>query len=101
MAPPIRDQGNAAAEARAEKKASLCLLIVDEKVALAALLMRTIADDRYSLSPRVGTCAGILAKLELAKQAPAPLPPQRVYAPPGRYVGVDRLRAAVRIQLHR
>jgi hypothetical protein len=42
----------------------LSRLTDDEKTALAALLKRTIADDRYPLSPRIGTLRGILAKLE-------------------------------------
>jgi hypothetical protein len=54
----------------------------DEKLALVALLKRTIADDRYPLSPRIGTLKGILAKLGGPKPAPVPLPPLRNYAPP-------------------
>jgi hypothetical protein len=59
----------------------------DEKTALTALLRRTIADDRYPLSPRIGMLRGILAKLEPPKPAPAPLPPLKRYEPPprGRY----------------
>ena len=53
-----------------------------EKVALAALLKRTIDADRYPLSPRIGQLRGILAKLEPPKPAPAPQPPLRRYAPP-------------------
>jgi len=60
----------------------LLTLADDEKSALAALLKRTIADDRYPLSPRIGTLRGILAKLEPPRLAPAPLPPQKAYAPP-------------------
>jgi hypothetical protein len=51
-----------------------------EKAALLALLKRTINDDRYPLSPRIGTLRGIVAKLESAQ--PASLPPLRNYAPP-------------------
>ena len=60
----------------------LSRLTQDEKTALTAPLKRTIADDRYPLSPRIGTLRGILAKL-----APAPLPPLKQYEPPskGRY----------------
>jgi hypothetical protein len=47
----------------------------EEAAALVALLTRTVADDRYPLSPRVRTLKDILAKLR-------PLPPQKVYAPP-------------------
>jgi len=54
----------------------------NEKVALTALLKRTIDADRYPLSPRIGALRGILAKLEPSKPAPAPLPPLRRYAPP-------------------
>jgi hypothetical protein len=51
----------------------------DEKVALTALLKRTIDDD---LSPRIGVLRRILAKLEPPKPVPAPLPPLKAYAPP-------------------
>jgi len=65
----------------------LSRLTQDEKTALTALLKRTIADDRYPLSPRIGTLRGILAKLEPPKPTPAPLPPLKQYEPPskGRY----------------
>ena len=43
----------------------------DEKAALAALVKRVIADDRYPLSPRIGQLRGILAKLEPPQPAPA------------------------------
>jgi hypothetical protein len=36
----------------------------EEKLALAAELKHTIAEDRYPLSPRVRTLQGILDKLE-------------------------------------
>jgi len=49
----------------------LSQLTDDEKVALTALLKRTIADDRYPLSPRISTLRGILARLEPPKPAPA------------------------------
>jgi hypothetical protein len=61
---------------------SLSRLTEDEKRALAALLKRTIADDRYPLSPRIGMLRGILAKLEPPKPSPPPLPPLKAYAPP-------------------
>jgi hypothetical protein len=39
-------------------------LTEDEKLALAALLKRTLEDDRYPLSPRLRPLKSILAKLE-------------------------------------
>ena len=45
----------------------------DEKTALAALLRRTIDEDRFPRSPQIYTLKGILAKLEPPKPAPAPL----------------------------
>jgi hypothetical protein len=53
----------------------------DEKLALDALLKRTIRDDPYLLSPRVQTLRGILEKLE-PQPVRDPLPPSKVYAPP-------------------
>ena len=47
----------------------------DEKLALVALLTRTIADDRYPLSPRVRTLKDILAKLR-PEPVREPLPPK-------------------------
>jgi hypothetical protein len=49
----------------------LSQLTDNENSALTALLKRTIADDRYPLSPRIGQLRGILAKLEPPKPAPA------------------------------
>ena len=46
----------------------------DENFALVALLTRTIADDRYPLSPRVRTLKDILAKLR-PEPVREPLPP--------------------------
>jgi hypothetical protein len=40
----------------------LSQLTDDEKTALLALLKRTINDDRYPLSPRIGMLRGILAR---------------------------------------
>ena len=60
----------------------LSRLTEDEKVALRALLRRTIDDDRYPLSPRIRRLGGILAKLEPPTPTPAPLPPLKAYAPP-------------------
>jgi hypothetical protein len=60
----------------------LSRLTDDEKVALVALLKRTIDEDRYPLSPRICTLRGILAKLQPPKPAPLPLPPLKAYAPP-------------------
>ena len=53
----------------------------DEKPAPAALLTRTIADDRYLLSPRVRTLMDILAKLR-PEPVREPLASSKVYAPP-------------------
>ena len=60
----------------------LSRLTDDEKTALLALLKRTINDDRYPVTPRIGQLRGILAKLESPKPAPAPISPLRRYAPP-------------------
>jgi hypothetical protein len=60
----------------------LSQLTDDEKTALTALLKRTIADDRYPLSPRISTLRGILTRLQPSKPASAPLPPLKMYAPP-------------------
>ena len=60
----------------------LSRLTDDEKTALVALLKRTIDEDRYPFSPRIYTLRGILAKLEPPRPAPAPLLPQKAYAPP-------------------
>ena len=54
----------------------------DEAAALVALLTRTIDGDRYPLSPRVRTLRAILAKLR-PEPAREPLPPPKVYEPPG------------------
>src|SRR5215472_5516769 len=45
----------------------LSRLTEDEKVALVALLKRTIDEDRFPLSPQIYTLKGILAKLEPPK----------------------------------
>jgi hypothetical protein len=42
----------------------------EEAAALLRLLNRTIADDRYPLSPRIRTLRGIRAKLPGAPQEP-------------------------------
>ena len=42
---------------------ALSRLTQDEKTALTALLKRTMANDRYPLSPRIGVLRGILDKL--------------------------------------
>jgi hypothetical protein len=60
----------------------LSQLTQDEKTALAALLRRAIADDRYPLSPRIATLRGIVTKLEGPRPAPVTLPPLKAYAPP-------------------
>ena len=72
----------------------LSQLTDDEKTALLALLKRTINDDRYPLSPRIGTLKGILAKLQPPKPAPTPLLPPRHYAPPRVTAKQRRGRAA-------
>ena len=53
----------------------------DEAAALVALLTRTIADDRYPLSPRILTLKAILAKLR-PEPVREPLPAPKVYGPP-------------------
>ena len=53
------------------------LFTADEEAALVALLKGAIDADRYPLSLR-----SILAKLELSRPPPAPLPPLRRYEPP-------------------
>ena len=50
---------------------------------LAPLLTRTIADDRYPLSPHIQTLRGILGRLR-PEPARAPLPPLKTYEPPSR-----------------
>jgi hypothetical protein len=60
----------------------LSRLTDDEKTALTALLKRSIADDRYPLSPRIGKLRGILAKLQPPKPEPAPPPPLKAYDRP-------------------
>jgi hypothetical protein len=62
----------------------LSRLTDDEKVALVALLKRTIADDRYPLSPRIEVLRGILGKLVEQRSGPGPLSPVKRYEPPSR-----------------
>jgi hypothetical protein len=66
---------------------SLLPLNGDEKLALVAVLKRSIDEDRYPLSSRVQTLTAILERLEPPKPAPVPLPPRKHYEPPskGRY----------------
>jgi hypothetical protein len=52
-----------------------------QTAALVTLLTRTIADDRYPLSPRVRASKDILAKLR-PEPVREPLRPPKVYAPP-------------------
>jgi hypothetical protein len=59
----------------------------EESLALAALLKRTIGQDRYPLSPRVLTWKAILAKLALPRDVPA--------VPPASSKPSDRPRAAM------
>jgi hypothetical protein len=63
----------------------------DEAAALVALLTRTVADDRYPLSPRVRTLKAILAKIR-PEPVREPLPPPKVYAPPRANAARRRLR---------
>ena len=56
-------------------------LTEDEAAALAALLTRTIADDRYPLSSRICTLKAILNKLR-PEPVREPSPAPKVYAPP-------------------
>jgi hypothetical protein len=53
----------------------------DEAAALVTILTRTIADDRYPLSPRVRALRAILAKLR-PEPVRQPLLPPKVYEPP-------------------
>jgi len=54
----------------------------DEKLALTALLRRTIDSDRYPLSPRLAPLKAILAKLEPPQPRPELPPPlKKVDAP--------------------
>ena len=62
----------------------LSRLTEEEKLALVALVRRTIDADRYPLSPRIRELRGILGKLEGPRPAPAPLPPLKRYEPPSR-----------------
>jgi hypothetical protein len=58
------------------------LKLSDQEIAtLAVLLRRTIADDRYPLSPRVRELQSILDRIE-PPPVREPLPPLRHYAPP-------------------
>lgn len=56
-------------------------LSAEESAALAALLRRAIADDRYPLSPRIRTLQAILDRIE-PPAAREPLPPRKHYEPP-------------------
>jgi hypothetical protein len=51
-----------------------------EKLALVALLNRTIVHDRHPLSPRVRTLKDVLTKLD---PKPPVQPASKMYAPPG------------------
>jgi hypothetical protein len=55
-------------------------LTAEEAAALAALLRRTIADDRYPLSPRIRVLQAILDQLE-PPSVHDPLPPRKHYEP--------------------
>jgi len=54
----------------------------DERLVLAALLRRTIEDDRYPLSPRLRPLKAILAKLDPPAPRPELPPPLRAYMAP-------------------
>jgi hypothetical protein len=58
----------------------------EESAALARLLTKAIDGDRFPLSPRIQTLKAIRAKI-VPEPVRAPLPPQKMYAPPskGRY----------------
>jgi hypothetical protein len=53
----------------------------EEAAALAALLRRKIADDRYPLSPRIRVLLAILDRID-PPPAREPSPPLRHYEPP-------------------
>jgi hypothetical protein len=59
----------------------------EQTEALIRLLSRTIDDDRYPLSARIGVLKEILGKLRPEPALAAPPPPLRNYEPPrmGRY----------------
>jgi hypothetical protein len=63
----------------------------DEAATLITLLTRTIADDRYQLSPRVRALKAILAKLR-PEPVCEPLLPPKVYAPPSKAGTSDAAR---------
>jgi hypothetical protein len=54
----------------------------EETAALAALLKRVIADDRYPLSPRVKTWQAIVDKIARPPVRAFLPPPPKMYAPP-------------------
>jgi hypothetical protein len=56
----------------------------DEKLALKELLIRSIGQDRYPLSPRIRTLKAILAKLDPPQALPTPItyPAPKQYNPP-------------------
>jgi hypothetical protein len=56
-------------------------LTAEEAAALAALLRRTIADDRYPVSPRIRTLQAILDRIA-PPPVREPIPPPKRYAPP-------------------
>jgi hypothetical protein len=61
----------------------------EQSDALIRLLSRTIDEDRYPLSARIGVLKEILVMLRPEPAPPAPPPPLRNYEPPrmGRYRG--------------
>jgi hypothetical protein len=60
----------------------------DEKLALVALLTRSIGTDRYPSSPRVRTLKAILAKFDAKPPAP--------YLAPNGYVPPEETRTRTR-----
>jgi len=54
----------------------------EETAALTQELHNIVENDRYPFSPRIRALRGILAKLR-PEPAREPLPPRKVYAPPG------------------
>jgi hypothetical protein len=54
----------------------------EETATLTQELHDIVENDRYPFSPRIRTLRGILAKLR-PEPVRAPLPPPKVYSPPG------------------
>ena len=54
----------------------------DERAALIELLLRTIENDRFPISPRIKRLRAILAKFGIEYSPAEPLPPPRPSAEP-------------------